>query len=188
MALPGVLRLPTLLGVALAGDRVLDFGGAAGLHYRVAKYAFPARPFRWAVFDTPLMAARARRLESDELRFFSSIDDAMRWLGRVDCVHSVAALQYVAAPEDMVATLVGLKAPVMLWAKLELGVRRETAVQSSRLKDNGPGPLPPDVEDREVICTFTRIRESDFVACHHGYRAIWRDGSRAFLFMTESHC
>ncbi len=48
--IPGEALLPTIAGIAAAGNdvplRVLDFGGAAGLHYFVAKEAFPQRDFR----------------------------------------------------------------------------------------------------------------------------------------------
>jgi hypothetical protein len=58
----------TILGVCHAAAnnptrplRILDFGGACGLHYRVARAAVPNLPVRWAVVETPAMAERGSR-------------------------------------------------------------------------------------------------------------------------------
>lgn len=181
-AVPGALRLPTLLAAALAGDRVLDFGGAAGLHYLVARRAFPQRRFRWAVIETPVMCIAAAALAAEDLRFFPTVSAAQAWLGGVDLVHSVSALQYTAAPEHSLAELVAIAAPLMLWAKLALGETRAALAQHSRLSDNGPGPLPADLVDGMVAYTVTRLRQADFMAAHAGYDLRWHDGTSAFLF------
>lgn len=178
------IRLATVAALAVAGDdRVLDFGGAAGLHYRIACDAFPNRQFRWAVVETPLMVSKARRLEDKGLRFFTTVMEAREWLGGVDLLHSVGALQYTSEPEQTLAELVGIGAPLMLWAKLDLGETCETVMQRSLLSENGPGrELPTGVEDAEVFYPLTRMRRADFTGAHSGYRAVWRDEWSAFLF------
>jgi putative methyltransferase (TIGR04325 family) len=93
---PADALLPALLAVATApGGRVLDFGGAAGLHYAAAHRAFPERLFRWAVVETAAMAERAKRFESENLRFFLSPEAAMGWLGGLDLLHSNGTQQYL---------------------------------------------------------------------------------------------
>jgi putative methyltransferase (TIGR04325 family) len=79
--IPGEGMLTTLLGAAISGDGVLDFGGAAGVHYFYAQRAFPDRPFRWAVVERPEMIEAAAGLASERLRFFSTIESAIAWLG-----------------------------------------------------------------------------------------------------------
>lgn len=65
---------------------VLDFGGGAGLHYKLARKQSPN--IRWAVVETPAMVQRARQLATDRLMFFEGIEEASNWLGKVDLVHS----------------------------------------------------------------------------------------------------
>lgn len=168
---------------------MLDFGGAAGLHFFVVKQAFPQRDFRWAIVETPLMTREAARFADDHLRFFATIDEAVRWLGQVALVHCVSALQYVPAPEAMLGQLLALRAPTILWAKLMLGKQREHFTQISRLRDNGPGPLPADIADRDISYAGIRIARRAFLQAHSdaGYRLAWKAAETAsFLFTKEA--
>src|SRR5690348_6103535 len=79
----------------IAGARtVLDFGGGCGLHYKQASLS----DAQWAVVETPAMVERARELETDRLRFFTEIEDAAKWLGDIDIMHSNGAIQYTSNP------------------------------------------------------------------------------------------
>lgn len=188
--LAGEMLLPTIAGIAAAGnDRplcVLDFGGAAGLHYLVAKQVFPRRAFRWAVVETPLMTSQAARFADDQLRFFTAIDDAASWLGKIALVHCVSALQYVAEPEAILSSLLALSAPAIFWVKLMLAEQRENFTQVSRLRDNGPGPLPADIADRDISYEGIRVARRAFLAAHvdAGYRLAWKaTATDSFLFL-----
>jgi putative methyltransferase (TIGR04325 family) len=177
---PGELLIPTLVAVAAAKaetTRVLDFGGAAGLHYLAANDAFPDRALRWAVIETPAMVEAASPLaDGHRLRFFTDIAPALSWLEGIDVMHSVSALQYIAEPEAKLDQLIGLQAPVVYWGKLMLGEHRETVMQSSRLRDNGPGELPIGIPDRKVSYRATRIERAAFLEAHRrgGYRLAWK--------------
>lgn len=191
--LAGETLLPTLAGVAIAGAHdpihVLDFGGAAGLHYLVAKQAFPRKRFRWAVIETAEMANAAAHLANEELRYFTDLKDGKHWLQRIDLMHCVSALQYVPEPESILESLVRAGAPSMLWAKLMLGDRRDTFVQTSRLCDNGPGPLPIGIPDRKVTYQATQLPRGEFLRIHQheGYRLAWKAReSDTFLFVKDS--
>jgi len=189
----GEQLLPMIAGVAATGAahpvRVLDFGGAAGVHFLAAKAAFPARPMRWAVVETPSMVeAAAAKLGNDELRFFADIAAAETWLERVDLMHCDSALQYVPEPETTLDALIGLAAPTMLWVRLMLANRRERFVQTSRLKDNGPGPLPEGIADRAVSYSAIRLPHAAFLAAHEraGYGLAWKArDTHTFLFRRE---
>lgn len=145
---------------------VLDFGGGAGRHYKEAVNG--ADGLRWAVVETPAMAARAAEFATDRFRFFSGIAEAAAWLGEVDVMHSNGALQYVPAPLATLRELCGLNARTMLWSRLFLSDRGETTTQISRLADNGPGRLA-GVGNKNVSYNVTKIAEADFIACHAGY-------------------
>src|SRR3954471_560356 len=56
---------------------VLDFGGGCGIHYKQAS----SPTVRWAVVEPPAMVRRAKEIETDRLQFFTSIEDAAKWLG-----------------------------------------------------------------------------------------------------------
>lgn len=191
--LSGEQLLPTIAGVAATGAahpaRVLDFGGAAGVHFLAAKNAFPSRRMRWAVVETPSMVdAAAAKLGNDELRFFTDIAAATAWLEQVDLMHCDSALQYAPEPETTLDALIGLAAPTMLWARLMLADRRERFVQTSRLKDNGPGPMPEGIADRAMSYSAIRLPHAAFLAAHEraGYRLAWKArNTYAFLFLRD---
>lgn len=160
------------LGSPGARVRVLDFGGACGLHHRMARETGIATA--WAVVETPAMVRKASSGSSDpDLRYFDTIEAARRWLGGIDCVYSSSALQYVPDAQDTVARLLALKAPVVAWARLNLteGATHRFE-QVSRLADNGPGPLPPEFEDCEIRYPCTQIAERDFLSWHTGYEMV----------------
>ena len=143
--LPGEPLLPTLTGVAAAGDkaplRVIDFGGAAGLHYFVAKEAFPNRSFRWAVIETEQMAEKAAALANDEVQFFTRLENGMSWLGGIDLMHCVGALQYVPEPTETLEALLALKGDVCLLPYTYMGICH--AVQGDAGLDPGHGGERP---------------------------------------------
>jgi putative methyltransferase (TIGR04325 family) len=152
---------------------VLDFGGGAGLHYKLAAHESPG--IRWAVVETPAMVARASELATDRLRFFTDIGEAANWLGPIDVMHSNGALQYVPNPAETLSKLCDLRATMMLWHRMFLSdsdVRTET--QTSRLIENGPGRAPLGTPNMVVQYERTAIPESVFIGAHAGYRL---DGS-----------
>jgi putative methyltransferase (TIGR04325 family) len=159
---------------------VLDFGGGCGIHYKQAN----SPTVRWAVVETPAMVTRARELATDRLQFFTDISEAQRWLGDVDVMHSNGALQYSNDPVGVLKQLCAVKANTMLWTRLRLSegtIERE--LQSSRLRDNGPGEIT--VEDKIVRYEMTRVPESEFLAAHASYELAER-GKDWFHFLLAA--
>lgn len=156
---------------------VLDFGGGCGLHYKEA-----ALDAKWAVVETPAMVRRAKELATDQLQFFTNIDTAKNWLGQVDLMHSNGALQYTQKPEATLAELVSLHAKVMLWKRVGLSTGEEKSLQTSNLKDNGPGKI--STKDKLVTYPVTRISETVFIAAHQGYHLVEQQGYD-FRFFRE---
>jgi hypothetical protein len=63
-----------------------------------------------------------------------------------------------------------------------LGDTQEAFVQTSRLADNGPGPLPPGFSDAGA---GTRLARGDFDDWHElaGYRLAWKaKETQSFIF------
>ncbi len=184
----------TLLAVGMAAlvrqppIHVLDFGGAFGLHHRVARLGLPEVQLRWAIVEIPLALKKAEKLTTDSLRWFSEIGAAVDWLGRVDLVHSIGAIQYTQDPKVAVDQLSALNAPVMFWAKLALSAGKPRHhLQTSLLSENGPGPLPAEFVDRKIRHSVTEMSRESFLVAHRDYRLAWTfvDSFPGFLFRLK---
>lgn len=173
-----IAYVPTDGWPEMAGVRsVLDFGGACGRHYKEAKNQSVA--IRWAVVETPAMVARATELETQQLKFFTSIEAAAKWLDKIEIVHSNGALQYAPDPIGSVKSLCALAAPKMLWYRLLMGTG-ETRTQISRLADNGPGYLPSP--RKKVAYDQTPIDVTAFLEAHSEYK-LAESGADWFKFV-----
>jgi hypothetical protein len=155
---------------ALVSDikTVLDFGGGAGLHYKLARLQNPH--IRWAVVETQAMVRRASELATDRLKFFSDVDKAADWLNDVELVHSNGAIQYVPNPIETVRSLCAVRPAAIVWRRVPTndGAAEVREVQTSFLSDNGPGWLP-SVSDKVVRYERCRIPVEPFLMAHEGY-------------------
>jgi len=158
--------------------RVLDFGGACGAHYYNLRRLMPRHELRWAIVETPGMAERANGLAAGNSwpSAFSSVADATRALGgSVDLVHASGALQCTPDPQAALATLLEVRAPVLLLTRgaVTRGDRDVVAILESSLAANGPGPLPPHFQDRPLSFPFVFVsRERLLARLHAAYRRI----------------
>lgn len=162
-----------VMGVA----SVLDFGGGCGVHYKQAR----SPTVRWAVVETPAMVERASELATDHLRFFTSVEAASDWLGKVDLMHSCSALNYTEDPELMLQKLCNLSAKQMRWSRIRLSTQTiESTMQLSLLGENGPGENH-HLNGKAVRYKETRLPEPMFLNAHRDYRLIDR-GPNWFYF------
>jgi putative methyltransferase (TIGR04325 family) len=164
-----------LLAVAIASKEgttggatgVLDFGGACGIHFKLASLLFPENQFRWAVVETPAMVKRASVLETDALRFFEDITSAQAWLGEIALMNSNSALQYVEDPLQLLRELLKLSPEVALWERMMLSnAQTQTDWQKSMLFDHGPGASLPGFRNRPVVQKITRLSRAEFLSLH----------------------
>lgn len=169
--------------------RVLDVGGGAGFHYFIAKAAIFDDPDRnsdgrrargssktkpiklqWCVVETTSMVkgAKAKGLEEGEgLRFFDNIRAAAQSLGSVDLLLASSSLQYFPDPIGALNDMVAVTARYLFITRTPMsvhGTRRTT--QTSRLGDNGPGPLPPELSslNRDITYPITYVDKGDVEA------------------------
>ena len=159
-----------LIGIGLAHRcsqqtiNVIDFGGACGAHYFLLKSILMDRvSLNWHVVETPAMARRAAELETDELRFFSSIDDAASALDRVDLAFSSGTLQCIPNPTEALKMLLQPRPEIVVLARLGLtqGSAEVVTIHEARLSHNGPGPLPPGCIDSITRYPFTFPAQSE---------------------------
>jgi len=172
---------------------VLDFGGAAGAHYFLARSIVPkSTKLKWVVVETPAMTESASALlETDELHFTADLEEAGRWLDQIDLLHTSGALQCVPDPYEQLQQLINIKAQYMLLSRLGLtqGDHDVITIHKSQLSWNGPGPLPPGILDREVSYPFTFPQESMFRSMlNKSYEemAVFEDTSGIFKVAEES--
>jgi putative methyltransferase (TIGR04325 family) len=137
-----------------SSNRVIDFGGGGGYHYFITKAALGAsKVLTWNVIETPSLVGATSKLQNSELSFFSNDHNWRSEIdGPVDLVFASGSLQYCHNPLESLAELVGLGAKYLYITRTPFseGPVPLFAVQSSRLKDNGPGPLPNEFIDRKI--------------------------------------
>jgi putative methyltransferase (TIGR04325 family) len=160
-----------ILGLALSASQrrlnVLDFGGACGAHYFLARAFLPSDvALRWHVVETPAMAQRARALENGELRFFDRLEQAGNELETIDLVLSSSTLQYVEKPYEYLEELLRFSAPHALLTRVALtaGPTELVTVQRSSLSANGPGPMPEHLVDGSAMYPVNVVRKDRFEA------------------------
>jgi putative methyltransferase (TIGR04325 family) len=141
--------------------RVLDFGGGCGFHYFRVTLATRA-PLRWAVVETPAMAARAAKLANGRFDVFTTIDEASAALGQIDLIHASSAIQYVPNPLDTLKSLAALRARFFALVRLPMwDLPQAVGLQRSRLSQNGIGPMPPHTADRQIAYPVTFVNFDD---------------------------
>ena len=147
---------------------VLDFGGGAGLHYKLARLQNP--DIRWAVVETQAMVRRASELATERLKFFSDIGAAADWLNGVELMHSNGAIQYVPDPIGTVRALCATRPRSVVWRRVPTneGEAQVREIQTSFLSDNGPGSLAT-MRDKVVRYERHRIPAQPFLLAHEGY-------------------
>jgi len=165
----GSIRTLAGLSLVLADKhdpiRVLDFGGAAGFHYLVARSTQPTNVlFDWRVVETPALAKAASVLEDGQVSFHSSIAEAVStWDSPPDLTFASGVLQCVSDPIHFTRMLVDVSAPVLFITRTNFSTDELTRsiIQYSTLAINGPGPLPPGFTDVELAFPATFVPTSE---------------------------
>jgi putative methyltransferase (TIGR04325 family) len=146
---------------------ILDFGGACGAHYFLARAFFQkeCRLF-WSVVETRKMCDYGRHLENDELHFFVDIESAIASMPRIDLVHTSGTLQCVDEPERYLGKLVSCAGRHLLFNRTGFtkGRHNVIAIHESLLSENGIGPLPLRFADAKIRYPFTFMRKEIFDA------------------------
>jgi putative methyltransferase (TIGR04325 family) len=157
----GDLRTLIALGLVNAQGtlKVLDFGGGAGAyHYAIAKAVLGnRRNLKWNVVETPAMVKEGQLIGDVDLKFFDNINDAKNDLGAVDLILSSGALQYCQNPLRFLKELTEVGAENIFVTRIPLSESDKSviSIQVSKLSENGPGPLPAGVDDRNVSYPIT---------------------------------
>lgn len=144
---------------------VLDLGGSAGTHFFIARrFLSKIEKFKWAVIETPSLVEAAKVFENEELQFFVEIESAKKHLGKIDLILASSVFQYMQDPLGELEKIINLDANWLFITRTALSKNESTSthIQKSRLKDNGPGPLPIGYVDREVEYPITIVNKLEF--------------------------
>lgn len=159
--------LRTFIGLAASLNKkklsVIDFGGAAGTHYFIAKTVLSDIELDWRVVETPAMVTEAKRqgLESDELRFFDELDAASD-KGSVDLVFASSSVHYTPKPYEFLAALASIDTSVLMVTRTPVTDSPCVILQNSTLSGNGVGEIPKEigVTDKTLSYPVTMMDKS----------------------------
>jgi putative methyltransferase (TIGR04325 family) len=145
---------------------VFDLGGGGGTHYHVTRKLIDSDiKLKWAVLETPSMVAESEVISNQELSFFSEYSPAISFLESIDVALASSVFQYLDDPIKQLIKFIDLNADVIFITRTALTEDDSTlkVMQKSRLKDNGPGPLPENFEDSEIQYPLTVVGKELFI-------------------------
>jgi putative methyltransferase (TIGR04325 family) len=171
----GPLRIQALVARALTraeGNRfrVLDFGGALGVHHLAAEPLLAAArretSIEWLVCETPAMAEVGRgQFSNDEVSFVSGLASAE---GRWNLVLASGSLQYVPDPVATFERLERLDHDLLALDRLPLLRSPQDRLAVQRTRDLAGRPL------RYPVWLLSRERWLDIFRRRHDVLAAWR--------------
>lgn len=188
-----ITSLRTFVGLSLANSgkdlNVIDFGGACGAHYFLAKaFLLCSRVgLRWHVVETPNMVNIASGLEDGQLKFYDDLEKAKNELGRVDIVFTSGALQYVPQPCESLKRLTECGASSIFITRVGLSTLSSEliAIQTSNISSNGPGPMPAGMKDGIIQYPVTFARKDKFeeiISKNYQIQIQFNEDKRAYSF------
>jgi putative methyltransferase (TIGR04325 family) len=147
-------------GLASALDKnkltVIDFGGAAGTYYSIAKSILPENiELDWRIVETSAMVAEAKKqsCESDELHFFCSLDVACEDT-EVDLVFASGSVQYTPQPYDALRALASINAKILMITRTPITDSPCVILQRSTLSGNGLGEIPKELKINDKVVSY----------------------------------
>jgi len=169
--------------------KVIDFGGAAGVHYHLSK-SFVPQLESWTVIETRAMIEQQVQKKVEELNF-CTVNELIEGDTECDLLYLSSSLQYVDNPTQTLNDLLSTKPKIVLISRTPFN-RTETNVeftQFSKLSSNGPGPLPSGYKDCKVAYKvnlpsykqITEVLEENYIiqwTCSENEEMIGPDKSR----------
>lgn len=139
--------LPTM---DVPSGRFVDFGGSAGEMCVVLRKQLPAWSF--TVVETKSMADAAQVLRP-------GISYSEQLPAEFDVFYSSGTLQYLADPEQLWREALSRTTRYAYLARNAFSNRKRFTIQSSRLFDNGAGPVPDGFDNIEIRYPHRTISE-----------------------------
>lgn len=150
--LPNSNYLSLLTAFHALGDtrKVIDFGGAAGIHYFLSK-SFVPNLESWTVIETSAMVEQQKHNKEEKLDF-CTIDKLACNEADCDLLYLSGSLQYVEDPIQTLNELIRIRPRLILISRTPFNQKDTMAIftQTSKLSSNGPGPLPSQFKDCKI--------------------------------------
>jgi putative methyltransferase (TIGR04325 family) len=129
---------------------VIDFGGAAGIHFFLSK-SFVPNLRSWTVIETKAMVEQQEQNGEEKLKFCTMGDLVFDDLD-CDLLYLSSSLQYVEDPIQTLNQLIRIRPKLILISRTPFNQKDTKAIftQTSRLSSNGPGPLPSEYKDCKI--------------------------------------
>lgn len=130
--------------------RVLDFGGGSGTHYWVAKKILGNNvELDWRVVETPAMVEAVTKytLANEELTFYSDVQEAVSD-ATFDAVYASSSIHYTPDPYATLEMLCNIPSKRLVITRTPMADEDLILLQTSRMRDNGPGPVPEHLQKR----------------------------------------
>jgi putative methyltransferase (TIGR04325 family) len=157
-----ILCLPGLCNLN-SDSVILDFGGAAGVHYDVFNTIYPHLKVKWLIVETPQMVKLGERANSDSLQYYQSISDVFTNFKHVDVIFANSSLQYTDAPIESLTNLLKLSPKFFFLVRTAMTSSKAfTTIQKSSLKSNGPSVTDTLKEDRDVMYQINVQSEEEY--------------------------
>ncbi len=142
---------------------VLDFGGGAGSQYHLLKkFLGEKAKIKWHVVETKLMVDECKKnnLESEELKFFSNTDSAIKDIDKFDLVYANSSLPYTDKPNMYLEELLKVNTDFLYFTRMPLnenGKENIVGLQVTKLSAHGEGEIPKElnIEDKLIKHPFT---------------------------------
>lgn len=128
--------------------RVLDFGGGSGTHYWVAKKLLGNDvELDWRVVETPAMVEAVTKyaLANEELTFYSDVQEAVSD-ATFDAVYASSSIHYTPDPYATLELLCTIPSKRLIITRTPMADEDLILLQTSKMRDNGPGPVPESME------------------------------------------
>lgn len=135
----------------IPSGRFVDFGGSAGELCAVLQKQFPAWSF--TVVETKSVADAAQALRP-------AISYSDQLPAEFDVFYSSGTLQYLADPEQLWREALSRTTRYAYLARNAFSKKKRFTVQSSRLFDNGAGPVPEGFDNIEIRYPHQTISEA----------------------------
>ena len=132
---------------------ILDFGGGAGIHYEVTRLSFPNQGLHWVVVESPNFSQSSTSRASAELKFRSSISEAISLNSHFDLAIASSSLQYTENPISYLEELCAIRAPYLYITRQILSNDKQFVYfnQVTKLGDHGPSQAPFEFSNKKTM-------------------------------------
>jgi len=165
----GVIPLLELVNRISANQEkivIYDFGGADGIYYLQLRKCLPLKTkILWYVIETPEMVNEMKDLESDELKFFDSIENAKQETGEIPNIfHTSGTLQYTSNPIENLEKICNAGAEFLVFNRSSLINSEDNliSIQTSLLSWHGEGMLPEGFNEKVIKYPHSNISKKKF--------------------------